>query len=195
MGNKVKGKEHSEAGTMGEGATESAQEAHNACQANRDLSYEREAALSRQIMEAITRETAKVTAHFQATLNERTTLSLSGSLKMTSGAAGFKVMTPFNWTRDKAIHQRWKMWSEKARHTLGAMEVDSQKTKISYFHHWVDSEGMTQIESWKNNKTLISKEDYEKLDETWGKGTYSSDKIERYFTLFENMLAPKSNPL
>ena len=47
------------------------------------------------------------------------------------------------------------MWSEKARHTLEAMEGDSEKTKISYFHHWADSEGMAQIESWKNNKTLI----------------------------------------
>ena len=43
------------------------------------------------------------------------------------------------------------MCSEKARHTLEAMEGDSKKTKTSYFHHWVDSEGMAQIESWKNN--------------------------------------------
>ena len=54
---------------------------------------------------------------------------------------------------------------------------------------------MTQIESWKNNKTLISQEEYEKLDETRREGKYSLDKIESYFTLFENMLAPKSNPL
>ena len=39
------------------------------------------------------------------------------------------------------------MWSEKARHTLEAMEGDSEKTKISYFHHLVDSEGMAQTES------------------------------------------------
>ena len=57
------------------------------------------------------------------------------------------------------------MWSEKARHALGAMEGDSEKTKISYFNHWVDSEGMAQIESWKNSKTLISQKDYEKLEE------------------------------
>ena len=75
------------------------------------------------------------------------------------------------------------------------MEGDSEKTKILYFYHWVDIEGMTQIESWKNNKTLISQEDYEKLEETRREGKYSSDKIESYFTLFENMLAPKSNPL
>ena len=146
-------------------------------------------------MEAIARETAKVTKHFQAILNERTALSLAGSLKVTSGAVGFKVMDPFDWTKDKSIYQRWQMWSEKARHALGAMDSDSEKTKISYFHHWVDTEGMAQIESWKNNKTLISQKDYEKLDKTRREGKYSLDKIESYFTLFENTLAPKSNPL
>ena len=134
MGNKNKDKEHSKSGAKGVGA-DSTREAHDACQANRDLSCERDATISRQIVEAVTRETAKVTAQFQAILNERTTLSLAGSLKITSGAAGFQVMTPFDWTRDKTIYQRWQMWSEKARHALAAMEGDSEKTKISYFHH------------------------------------------------------------
>ena len=75
------------------------------------------------------------------------------------------------------------------------MEGDSEKTEIFYFHHWVDTEGMTQSESWKNNKTLISQENYEKLDQTRREGKYSLDKMESYFTFFENMLAPKSNPL
>ena len=54
---------------------------------------------------------------------------------------------------------------------------------------------MTQIESWKNNKTLLKQEDYDKLDETQREGKYSLDKIESYFTLFELMLVPKSNLL
>ena len=87
------------------------------------------------------------------------------------------------------------MWSEKAKHTLEALEGDSEKTKISYFHHWVDSEGMAKIESWKNSKTLINQENYEKLDEDQKEGNYSLDKIESYFILFESLLAPKSNPL
>ena len=189
MGN-PKDKDHSDSGTIEEGA----ESVHNACQAAWDLSHERDAALSRQIGKAVTRETAKVTAHFQALLNERTALNLAGSLKVTSRAAGFKVMDLFDWTKDKAIYQRWQMWSEKARHTLEAMEGDSEKTKISYFHHWVDSEGMAQIESWKNNKTLL-KQDYDKLEETQREGKYFLDRIQSYFTLFESMLAPKSNPL
>ena len=102
-------------------------------------------------------------------------------------------MDPFDWTKDKSIYQRWQLWSEKARLTLDAMEGDSEKTKISYFHHWINGEGMRQIESWKNRKTLISQSAYDELESTEGK--YSSECIESYFTLFELLLAPKSNPL
>ena len=54
---------------------------------------------------------------------------------------------------------------------------------------------MVQTESWKNSKTLLKQEDYDKLDETQREGKYSLDRIESYFTLFEQLLAPKSNPL
>ena len=73
------------------------------------------------------------------------------------------------------------------------MEGDSEKTKISYFHHWINGEGMGHIESWKNSKTLISQSAYDELEST--EGEYSSERIESYFTLFELLLAPKSNPL
>ena len=63
--------------------------------------------------------------HYQALLNERGAAAMSTSLKMMSRALGFKVMDPFDWTKDKAIYQRWQMWSEKAGHTLEAMEGDS----------------------------------------------------------------------
>ena len=87
------------------------------------------------------------------------------------------------------------MWSEKARHALDAMEGDSEKTKISYFHHWFDGEGMGKIELWSNKKILLSQEEYDKLEEDEKEGKYSSEKIESYFILFESLLAPKSNPL
>ena len=86
------------------------------------------------------------------------------------------------------------MWSEKARHALKAIEGDSEETKISYFHHWIDGQGMGHIESRKNNKILISQEDYDKLEENRKEGEYSSEQIESYFTLFKSLLAPKSNP-
>ena len=98
-------------------------------------------------------------------------------------------MDPFDWTKDKAIYHSWQMSSEKARHTLGAMEGDSEKTKISYFHHWIDGEGMGKIESWKNKKILISQEKYDRLEDKEGK--YSAEKIESYFKLFKSLLAPK----
>ena len=104
-------------------------------------------------------------------------------------------MDPFNWTKDKSIYQRWQLWSEKARLALDAMEGDSERTKISYFHHWINGEGMGHTESWKNCKTLIHQSAYDALEEEEKEGKYSSESIESYFTLFELLLAPKSNPL
>ena len=90
----------------------------DARQAAHNLSWEREArdaTLAKQVGEAIAREMAKAHAQYQAILNERGAAAVPTSLKMTSGALGFKVMDPFNWTKDKAIYQRWQMWSEMAR--------------------------------------------------------------------------------
>ena len=153
----------------------------------------RDATLVQTITEAVAREMAKAHTHYQAILNEKGTATLQTSLKVSSGSHGFKVMDPFDWTKDKSIYQRWQLWSEKARLALDAMEGDSEKTKISYFHHWINGEGMRHIESWKNSKTLISQSAYDELESKEGK--YSSEHIESYFTLFELLLAPKSNPL
>ena len=152
-----------------------------------------ETALAQTIAEAVAMEMAKAHAHYQAILNERSAATLQTSLKVSSGTNGFKVMHPFNWTKDKSIYQRWQLWSEKARLALDAMEGDSEKTKISYFHHWINGEGMEHFESWKNSKTLISQSAYDELESTEGK--YSSECIESFFTLFELLLAPKSNQL
>ena len=100
-------------------------------------------------------------------------------------------MDPFNWTKDKSIYQRWQLWAHKARLTLDAMEGDSEKTKISYLHHWINGDDITQIEAWKNNKILINQSEYDALEDKEGK--YSSDCIESYFTLFELSLAPRSS--
>ena len=75
------------------------------------------------------------------------------------------------------------------------MEGDSERSKISYFHHWVNGEGIKHIELWKNNKILISQSEYDRLEEHQKEGKYSSEQIGNYFTLFESLLAPKSNPL
>ena len=104
-----------------------------------------------------------------------------------------RLWTPSIGLRTNLIYQRWQLWSEKARLALDAMEGDSEKTKISYFHYWINGEGMRHIESWKNSKTLISQSAYDELENTGGR--YSSEHIESYFTLFELLLAPKSNPL
>ena len=130
---------------------------------------------------------------YQVTVNENHAPTLPTTLKITSGLNGFRIMDPFDWIRDKTIYQRWQLWSHKARLALDAMEGDSENTKISYFHHWINREGISQIEGWKNNKTLFSQSEYDALPNKEGK--YSSEKIESYFTLFELPLTPRSNPL
>ena len=136
-------------------SAESITSPRDAFHTNRDLSQEKEAqdiTLAKTITEAVAREMAKAHAHYQALLNKRSATIIPTSLKVTSGANGFKVMDPFDWTKDKAICQRWQLWSEKVRLTLDAMEGESEKSKISYFHHWVNGEGIGHTESWKTTK-------------------------------------------
>ena len=182
-------------------------DAATSSETNRDHSWDQEArdtALARTIAEAVARETqtiaevfarkmAKAHVQYQATIKESHAPTLPSTLKVTSGSNGFRIMDPFDWTMDKTIYQRWQLWSHKARLTLDAMEGDSEITKISYFHHWINGEGISKIEGWKNNKILISQSDYDALPNKEGK--YSSEKIESYFKLFELSLTPRSNPL
>ena len=178
----------------GETTASETQDGHRDGQRDHSQDQEvRDVTLGQTITEAVAREMAKAHAHYQAILNKKGTTTLPTSLKISSGSYGFKVMDPFDWTKDKSIYQRWQLWSERARLTLDAMEGDSEKTKISYFHHWINGEGMRQIEAWKNSKTLISQSAYDALESKQGK--YSSECIESYFTLFELLLAPRSNPL
>ena len=191
---KNKDKDHHDGETADTSETNSPCNAH--WDSQRDLSQDQEArdtTLVQTITEAVAREMAKAHVHYQAILNERGAATLQTSLTVSSGANGFKVMDPLNWTKDKSIYQRWQLWSEKARLTLDAMEGDSEKTKISYFHHWINGEGMGHIESWKSSKTLISQSTCDALENNESK--YSSKCIESYCTLFELLLAPKSNPL
>ena len=180
-------------------------DAATSSETNRDHSWDQEARdtiLAKTIAEAIARETQSITevftremakAHAQDAIKENHATTLPTTLKVTSGSNGFRIMDPFDWTMDKNVYQRWQLWSHKARLTLDAMEGDSEKTKISYLHHWLNGEGISKIEGWKNNKILISQSDYDKLEDKTGK--YSSDKIESYFTLCELTLTPRSNPL
>ena len=154
----------------------------------------REAAKETQSMaEAFTRQMEKAHVQYQDLLKENHTATLPTTLKVTYSTDGFRVMDPFDWTMDKNIYQRWQLWLHKARLALEAMEGDTEKTKISYLHHWLNGEGISKIEGWKNSKILISQTEYDELEDTTGK--YSLDKIESYFTLCELVLTPRSNPL
>ena len=93
---KNKDKDHHD----GEAATSETNSPQDTCRdSQRDISQDREAtdaALAQTITEAVAREMAKAHVHYQAILNERGTATLQTSLKVSSGANGFKVMDPFN---------------------------------------------------------------------------------------------------
>ena len=150
---------------------------------------------TQSLTEAFQRQMEKTHAQFDEILKASRAQNFPSTLKVTSSSEGFRVMDPFDWTMDKNIYQRWQLWSHKARLALDAMEGDNEKTKISYLHHWLDGKGISKIKGWKNSKILISQEDYDALEERDRKGKYSLDKIESYFTLCENILTPRSNPL
>ena len=96
MGN-PKDKEHSNAEATGEaGESAAIREACNAHQGTWDLSCERAAAIDKLVAEAVTKESAWLTAFFTAILNQNSTANMSTSLKVTSGAAGIKAMPPFD---------------------------------------------------------------------------------------------------
>ena len=141
------------------------------------------------------RQMEETRAQYQELLKASCAQKLSSTLKVASGTNGFRVMDAFDWTNDKNIYQRWQLWSHKARLALDAMEGDNEKTKISYLHHWLDGKGIDKIKGWTNSKILIPQEEYDALEERDKKGRYSSDKIESYFSLVENILTPRSNPL
>ena len=111
----------------------------------------------------------KAHVQYQDLLKESCAATLPTTLKVTSGSDGFRVMDPFDWTMDKNVYQRWQLWSHKARLTLEAMEGDTEKTKISYLYHWLNGEGISKIEGWKNSKILISQSDYDELENTTSK--------------------------
>ena len=150
---KNKNKEHQDGETAA--SAETITSPWDACQSNRDLSQDREArnaTLAKTIAKAVAREMAKAHAHYQALLNDGSAAVIPTSLKVTSGANGFQVMDPLDWTKDKAIYQRWQLWSGKARLALNAKEGDSEKTDISYFHHWINGEKMTTLSHGKTTK-------------------------------------------
>ena len=95
----------------GETTTSETQDGHR--DAQRDHSWDQEArniTLAQTIAEAVAREMAKAHAHYQAILNERGAATLQTSLKVSSGANGFKVMDTFDWKKNKSIYQRWQLW-------------------------------------------------------------------------------------
>ena len=120
MGNKDKDKNQGDSAAS-EGAMGGLTNSWDACHTNRDLSQEKEAmdaTLAKQVAEAIAREMAKAHTHYQVLLNDR------------GAALGFKVMDPFDRTKDKAIYRGWQMWSERLDMPLMQWKVIQKRLKF-----------------------------------------------------------------
>ena len=193
MGNKDKTRDET-AATSSEESRDTAL-ARTITQAVAEAFAKQKAEETKLITETFTRQMEKTQVQYEELLKTSRAQNFPSTLKVTSGSEGFRVMDPFDWTHDKNIYQRWQLWSMKARLALDAMEGDNEKTKISYLHHWLDGKGIDKIKGWMNSKILISQEDYDALEERERIGKYSADKVENYFSLVENILTPRSNPL
>ena len=96
---------------VAEGAT-ATDNPREACQANRDLSHEREAwksTLASLIVETVAREVSKAHVQYTTWIKKNCTPTLPTTLKINSGVNGFKVMDPFDWTKDRDIYQCWQV--------------------------------------------------------------------------------------
>ena len=100
---------------------------------------------TQSITEAFSRQMEKTHVQYEELLKASHTQNFPSTLKVTSSSEVFRVMDPFDWTMDKNIYQRWQLWSHKARLALDAMEGDTENTKISYLHHWLNGDGISKI--------------------------------------------------
>ena len=129
---------------------------------------------------------AKAHAHYQAILNERGTQPFKPALKYLQEQMVLSLWTP-------SIGQRTNLSTRNGN--CGQKSLDSPLMpwrEIQRKPRFLTSI-IGHIESCKNSKTFISQSAYDELENTEGK--CSSESIESSFTLFELLLAPKSNPL
>ena len=152
----------------------------------------RDTSLAKAIAEAVAQQTQTIAEVFQRQIEA---VSRQKSEETQALTDVFQRQMEETRAQYQELLKRWQLWSHKARLALDAMEGDNEKTKISYLHHWLDGKGIDKIKGWTNSKILIPQEEYDALEERDRKGRYSSDKIESYFLLVENILTPRSNPL
>ena len=193
---KNKDKEHQDGETAASSETiTSPQDTH---QSNRDLSQDREAwdtALAKTITKAVAREMAKVHVQYQALLNDRSAAAIQTSLRLLQEQMVSRLWTPLTGprtrlsTRDGNCGQKrldsplmpWKVTQKRLRFPTSI--IGSMERKWDILSHG------------KTAKLLICQSEYDRLQEQQKEAKYSSENIESYFTLFESLLAPKSNPL
>ena len=154
--------------------------------ASRDHSWDQESrdtALARTIAEAVAGAFAKQKADETRFITETFTRQME------------KTQVQYEELLKASHAQNFPSTLKVTSSSDGFRVMDPFDWTISYLHHWLNGSSISKIKGWKNSKVLISQEDYDALEERDRKGKYSLDKVESYFTLCENILIPRSNPL
>ena len=76
--------------------------------------------------------TEKARARPKAVYRQTTTRAVAPATHIFSGTTRLTPIKPFNCTRDKGIYQHWQVWRQQTRHSLKAMEEDSEDVKVNY---------------------------------------------------------------
>ena len=95
--------------------------------------------------------------------------------------AGIDKGPILDWTDDNGLLEHFRKWKKKVEILFrGPLNTANDAVKCNYIIYWSGEPGMELVDKW----------------ETEGKITDANcNQINRYFTLFEEHISPKSNAL
>ena len=95
--------------------------------------------------------------------------------------AGIDKVPMLDWTDDNGLMKHFRKWKKKVEVLFkGPLNTAGNGVKCNYLIYWSGKIGMELVDKWEIEA---------KIDDT------NIDQVNRYFTLFEEHIAPKSNTL
>ena len=95
--------------------------------------------------------------------------------------AGIDKGPMLDWTDDNGLMEHFRKWKKKVEVLFkGPLNTAGNGVKCNYLIYWSGEIGMELVDKWEIEA---------KIDDT------NRDQVNRYFTLFEEHIAPKSNTL
>ena len=105
-----------------------------------------------------------------------------------------RLWTPLTGQRTKLSTRDGNCGQRRLDSPLMLWKVTRKRLRFHTFTIGLMEKEWDTLSHGKTKKTLISQSEYDRLEEHQKEGKYSSEQIESYFTLFESLLVPKSNP-